>query len=122
MNISEWDALADLDYSKPDDVATSTKKQQWKANPITDTENTEAFLRFLSTRMKADMTKIDNWKEALQDMRVADKEMTDRDAAISAVGFKHRDKLIEFAVANSLDLPSAQYLTTRLKPTGEKNA
>ena len=117
-----WAQVVNKDLTDPAVLAKETLRAKWEANPITQIEHTEKFLKYI-------LSVLDN--ETQQDMRAVDGAFTaasaaeaqeDAAAAFIQIGEVHRDRLIDFMDVNNYKLPSSQYLQQRIeRKTGARS-
>ena len=112
--------LAKTDYTKADERAKAQLRTKWEMCPITQPQNMKTLVLFTMSNVKADaQVGIDKMKDIAAEMSAAS-QTADPEAAYLQVAMNRRSDVIDFLTENNHELPSAQFMQTRLKSTGER--
>mgnify|MGYP003334984584 CR=1 FL=1 len=110
-----WAKIVEKDLTQAEVLAEESLRAKWEANPITGICNTEVFLKYVLSVLKAEKQKgMGRINNAFAAMAAAEADIKNRAASTEKVGLEHREKVIEFLVQNNYELPSASYLEKRI--------
>ena len=109
-----WAKVIAKDLTNEDVLKKETLRAKWEANPITDVDQTNVFLKYVLSVLETDKQEgIEVLTDAFAAAATAETQ-EDTNAAFQRVGEEHRDKVINFMVSSDIRGSYTSAMTRRL--------
>ena len=84
-----WAKIVEKDLTQPDVLAEESLRAKWEANPITEICNTEVFLKYVLSILKAEKQKgMDRINNAFAAMAAAEADINNRAASTEKLALR----------------------------------